>query len=58
MSDARFDCLEERIKKLEEKMDEVLEVARLGKLAYMAAKVMGWCIAVAVGLLELWRAHK
>lgn len=55
MSDERFDCLEQRLQAVEEKLDSVLEMVAVGKGALLAAKVVGGLTSFFVAGLEIWR---
>jgi hypothetical protein len=59
MSDERFDCLEKRLDDMQSQLDTILDLVAVGKGAVVAAKVLGWCTATLVTIIELWRAfHK
>lgn len=42
MSDERLQCLEDRVKSMEEKIDTIMEMVYLGKHLAAFAKVLGW----------------
>lgn len=51
----RFDAMDQRFDALESKLNEVLDLVAVGKGAYVAVKVLGWCTATGVAIIEIWR---
>jgi hypothetical protein len=58
MSEERFDCLEQRLDKMQVQMDQILEMVAVGKGALVAAKLLGWITATGVACVELWRTFR
>jgi hypothetical protein len=59
VSEQRFDCIEERLDKMQQQLDQILEMVAVGKATFIIAKFVGWGTAVAVAVIEIWRTlHK
>lgn len=51
----RQELIEQRLDRLEDKVDLIMEQVQLGRHLLVFAKTIGWGLGVMVSVLEAWR---